>query len=57
VRVPFTREQALLVPESALSTDQGGAYLLTVDDKDTVQYHRVHTGAQTDGMIACPSEQ
>ena len=51
VRVPLTRERALLVPDAALSTDQGGAYLLAVDDKDTVQYHRVRIGTAVDGGL------
>jgi RND family efflux transporter MFP subunit len=51
VRVPSTRERTLLVPEAALSTDQGGKYVLTVDDKSTVQYRRVRTGSTANGGL------
>ena len=51
VRLPFTRERALLVPEEAISADQGGEYLLTVDDKNVVQYRRVHVGPTADGSL------
>lgn len=44
VRVPFTREHALLVPEVAIGADQGGSFVLTVDDKNVVQYRRVTKG-------------
>lgn len=44
IRLPFTREKALLVPDVAIESDQGGRFLLTVDDKDTVQYHRIEVG-------------
>lgn len=46
VRVPLTRRQAVLVPDVAVGTDQGGRFLLTVDDKNVVQYQRVKPGAQ-----------
>jgi RND family efflux transporter MFP subunit len=51
VRLPFTRERALLVPEVAVSADQGGEYLLAVDDKNVVQYRRVHVGPTVDGSL------
>ncbi|HLK12397.1 MAG TPA: efflux RND transporter periplasmic adaptor subunit [Candidatus Binatia bacterium] len=51
VRLPFTRERALLVPEVALAADQGGQYVLTVDDRGAVAYRRVHVGqAVGEGM-------
>jgi RND family efflux transporter MFP subunit len=49
VRLPFTREQALLIPDVAVSADQGGRYLLIVDEKNTVQYRRVQLGPLVDG--------
>ena len=51
VRVPLTRERALLVPEMALSVDQGGQFLLSVDDKNVVQYRRVQAGPVIDGAL------
>jgi RND family efflux transporter MFP subunit len=45
VRVPLTRQPAILVPDVAIGTDQGGRYLLTVDDRNVVQYRRVRIGA------------
>ncbi len=53
VKVPFTRPyEAILVPEQALSMDQRGRYLLTVDDELTVSYRPVKVGAkQSDGLI------
>ncbi len=48
VRVPLKSEQsdALLVPDTALGTDQSGRYLLVVDKDDVVQQHTVTTGAR-----------
>ena len=47
VRVPLPKPQAeaLLVPETALGTDQSGRYLLVVDKDDVVQQRTVTTGA------------
>ncbi len=50
VRLPFTRGRALLVPDDAVGLDQGGRYVLTVDDKDVVQYRRVEVGQLSDGL-------
>jgi RND family efflux transporter MFP subunit len=50
VRLPFTRGQALLVPDVAVGTDQGGRYLLVVDDQDVVQQRRVQVAALVDTM-------
>jgi RND family efflux transporter MFP subunit len=44
IRLPLTREHALLVPEVAVQTDQGGQYLLVVNDKNQVEYRRVQVG-------------
>lgn len=46
VRVPFTRQDAILVPDVAIGTDQGGRFVLTVDDRNAVQFHRVRIGTQ-----------
>jgi len=50
IRLPLTREKALLVPDAAISFDQGGQYLLVVNDKNTVEYRRVKRGALIEGM-------
>jgi membrane fusion protein, multidrug efflux system len=46
VRVPMLsrHESALLVPDTALGTDQSGRYLLVVDKGNVVQQHTVTTG-------------
>jgi membrane fusion protein, multidrug efflux system len=48
VRVPLKSQQseALLVPETALGTDQSGRYLLVVDKDDVVQQRTITTGAR-----------
>ena len=51
VRVPFSREQAILVPDIAVQADQGGSYLLLVDDHDTVQFRRVQVGPLIEGDL------
>lgn len=51
VRVPYTRGQAVLVPDVAVQADQGGSYLLLVDAQNTVQYRRVHVGPLTEGDL------
>jgi RND family efflux transporter MFP subunit len=62
VRLPFLRERSLLVPEVAIGADQGGSYVLIVDDKNAVQYRRVQVGATVgefsivrDGVAAADS--
>ena len=51
VQIPIQEvEGALLVPEVALSADQRGRFLLTVDDNNTVVYNSVEIGALQDGM-------
>ena len=50
VRLPLTRQRSLLVPDAALSSDQGGQYLLIVDDKNKVQYRRIEAGPRIEGM-------
>src|SRR5262249_30081254 len=45
VRVPIdTEQQALLVPDTALGTDQGGRYVLVVNKDNTVEQRKVTTG-------------
>jgi RND family efflux transporter MFP subunit len=50
VRVPLAPEQALLIPEVAIGTDQGGRYVLAVNDDNVVEQRRVQLG-QTFGDI------
>jgi RND family efflux transporter MFP subunit len=47
VRLPMgkTTQSALLVPDKALQEDQGGRYLLVVDENDVVRQHYVQLGA------------
>lgn len=51
VRVPIGEPyRALLVPESALGTDQGQRFLYVVDDEGTVSYRRVEVGSLHAGL-------
>jgi RND family efflux transporter MFP subunit len=51
LRIPINiREKALLVSERALGVDQGGRYLLVVNDKDIVEQRPVKVGANVNGM-------
>jgi membrane fusion protein (multidrug efflux system) len=51
VRMPVAqRENALLVTERALGLDQGGRYLLVVDNENKVEQRYVKIGALNDGM-------
>jgi multidrug efflux pump subunit AcrA (membrane-fusion protein) len=51
VRMPVAeRENALLVTERALGLDQGGRYLLVVDNENKVEQRYVKIGALRDGM-------
>jgi len=51
VRIPIQHvENAVLVPEIALSADQRGRFLLTVDSDNKVVYKPVQIGALQDGM-------
>ncbi len=51
VRVPFTQEKnALLVPDTALGSDQGGRYLLVVGKDNTVEQRRVQIGPTDNGL-------
>jgi len=45
VRVPVENQQsALLVPDTALGTDQGGRYVLVVNKENAVEQRKVQTG-------------
>jgi RND family efflux transporter MFP subunit len=44
VRLPMSRQHAVLVPDAAIASDQGGQYVLAVDAQNKVQYRRVHVG-------------
>ncbi len=52
IRLPIgTPHKALLVIDRAVSSDQGMKFVYVLDNKNTVQYRRVTTGAQqTDGL-------
>jgi len=51
IRVPGVGEYpAVLIRDSAISSDQGRAYVLTVDDKNTVVYRAVSPGPLLDGL-------
>ena len=45
VRVPTGRGNAILVPDVALSADQGGRFLLVVNEKNVVEHRPVKMGA------------
>lgn len=51
IRVPFTQEKdALLVPDTALGSDQGGRYLLVVNGDNTVEQRKVQIGPVDSGL-------
>ncbi|UPK31911.1 efflux RND transporter periplasmic adaptor subunit [Bradyrhizobium sp. 186] len=51
VRVPFDQEKAaLLVPDTALGSDQGGRYLLVVGGDNTVEQRKVQIGPVDNGL-------
>jgi RND family efflux transporter MFP subunit len=50
VRVPLRAEQALLVPEVAVGSDQAGRYVLTVNADGVVEQRRVQLGQTTGEM-------
>lgn len=51
VRIPIeTVQEALLVPERALGSDQAGIFLLVVGPEDKVERRAVKTGVEDDGM-------
>ena len=51
VRVPVGEPQnALLVPDSAIGSDQGGRYVLVVDRDDVVEQRKVEIGPRVDEL-------
>jgi RND family efflux transporter MFP subunit len=51
VRVPFDQDKnALLVPDTALGSDQGGRYLLVVNKDNVVEQRKVQVGAADNGL-------
>ncbi|MBC9882250.1 efflux RND transporter periplasmic adaptor subunit [Bradyrhizobium sp. INPA01-394B] len=51
VRVPFTQEKdALLVPDTALGSDQGGRYLLVANKDNVVEQRKVQIGPADNGL-------
>jgi RND family efflux transporter MFP subunit len=50
LKVPTSREQALLVPDLAVGTDQAGRYVLVVDENNVVERRGVEVGALVDRM-------
>lgn len=46
IRIPMKKQPALLVSETAVGRDQGGAYLLVVNDKNVVEMKRVILGGK-----------
>lgn len=51
VRVPFTQDKnALLVPDTALGSDQGGRYLLVVGADNIVEQRKVQIGPVDNGL-------
>src|SRR5262249_15099187 len=51
VRIPLEEEaNALLVPDAALGSDQGGRYLLVVNKNNVVEHRNVMIGPVVDGM-------
>ena len=51
IRVPVDKQQnALLVPDTALGSDQGGRYLLVVNADNVVEQRKVQTGPLDGGL-------
>ena len=51
VRVPFSEEKdSLLVPDTALGSDQGGRYLLVVNGDNVVEQRKVQIGPLDNGL-------
>jgi multidrug efflux system membrane fusion protein len=51
VRVPTKKRMALLVPEESVQFDQGGKYVLTVDEENVVRRKRIKTGELVGQMM------
>ncbi|HXJ60095.1 MAG TPA: efflux RND transporter periplasmic adaptor subunit, partial [Verrucomicrobiae bacterium] len=51
VRIPGAGEyEAVLIRDSAIGSDQGRAFVLTVDDQDTATYRAIKLGPIVDGL-------
>ncbi len=50
LRVPLEQKSALLIPDTALSNDQQGPYVLAVNDKNVVERRNVKIGPLVDNM-------
>lgn len=50
VRVPVEKQEAVLVPDVAVQFDQGGQYVLVVNDENVVQLKRIKAGRQVGKM-------
>ena len=50
IRIPYTRGQAIVVPEAAVGTDQSGRYVLVVGGDDVVEQRRVKPGPMVEGV-------
>lgn len=56
IRVPIARlEDALLIPESTVQRDQGGSYVLGVDEANTVRRKPVTVGPKYGSMVVIDS--
>ncbi len=56
VRIPFgDPHRCLLVPEDAISRDQRERFLLTVNKKNEVEYHKIKAGSLHEGMTVITS--
>ena len=52
MRIPGPPRSALLVPETAIGSDQAGRYVLVVGKDDVVEQRKVDIGALSDGLRA-----
>ncbi len=50
VRVPVEKQEAVLVPDVAIQFDQGGQYVLVINDENVVQQKRIKAGRQVGDM-------
>lgn len=50
IQIPLDKRPALLVPDLAIQFDQGGRYVLVLDNQDIVQQRRIKMGQEEKGM-------
>jgi membrane fusion protein, multidrug efflux system len=50
VRVPVEKQEALLVPDIAIQFDQGGQYVMVINDENVAQQKRIKAGRQVGEM-------